>query len=167
MQTLLFILAWIIAAAAVVLFAFSATRAAGDGEKFKPLGRVPTPVRLLIALVALAAVVGMPVAVTAATGDRVPGNAGAFTEDSSRQLREGREIFSGTCASCHALSAAGARGVYGPNLDSIGLGGKGGSTRVIAAIANGGAAGMQMPKALLEGEDAKLVADYIAAVAAK
>lgn len=167
MQTTLFILAWAVAAVAVVAIGFRASR--GDGADGGPraLGKVPFALRAAIGLVALAAIVGMPILLTASASDRVPGGAGTYTVDSNAELREGRQIFRETCASCHTLSAAGARGSYGPNLDALGLSGEKSVARIEAALKKGGATGMQMPKNLIEGEDAKLVSEYIAAVAAK
>jgi mono/diheme cytochrome c family protein len=167
MQTLLFILAWIAVAVAVAAGAFYATRNRERGAAAKPLGSVPSGVRMLLGAVVLAAVVGMPIVVLTSAGDRVPGGAGTYTLDSSKSLRDGRMIFRQTCSSCHTLSAAGARGVYGFNLDTVGLNVEGSASRVEAAIKNGGATGLQMPKNLLEGKDAKLVSAYVAAVAGK
>ena len=68
-------------------------------------------------------------------------------------------------------SAANARGVYGPNLDDrFGTPGADQNTnaaQIETAIKTGGATGKQMPKALLDGPDAKLVAQYVAAVAGR
>lgn len=165
METTLFVLAWVIAACAVVAIGFYTTRT--PAEAARPLGRVPGGVRALLGLAVIGIAVGMPVWVAASASDRVPSGAGTYTLDSSEQLREGRQIFRETCAACHTLSAAGARGAYGPNLDTAGLGAEGSAQRVEAAIKNGGASGLQMPKGLLEGEDAKLVSEYVAAVAGK
>ncbi|MBI4898426.1 MAG: cytochrome c [Actinobacteria bacterium] len=167
MQTTLFILAWAIAAAIVVAFGFRASRGEGKDGVPTALGRVPLIARFGIALVALAAIVGLPALLTASASDRVPSAAGTYTIDASDNLQEGRQIFRETCASCHTLTAASARGSYGPSLDALGLDADGSDKRVEKAIKNGGASGMQMPKDLLEGEDAKLVAEYVAAVAGK
>jgi cytochrome c551 len=164
MKTIGFILIWVLVTAGVVTAAVSR---GGDGERRTkgPLGRLPGIVRLGLALIVLGAVVVTPILVSASANDRVTSGAGTYTKASSERLREGREIFRTTCASCHTLSAAGARGVYGPNLDELGL--RGSPERVEAAIKNGGTTGTLMPAGLLEGEDAKKVAEYVAAVAAK
>src|SRR3712207_9594814 len=55
--------------------------------------------------------------------DREPseGATGALKEEkASTNLEDGKELFRQTCASCHTLAAANARGVTGPDLDSIG-----------------------------------------------
>lgn len=82
----------------------------------------------------------------------------------SAELKEGREAFAERCAQCHTLEDAGAVGRVGPDLDVLapteGL--------TISAIEEGRARGMgQMPAQLLEGEEAKAVAAYIAEVAGR
>jgi mono/diheme cytochrome c family protein len=77
---------------------------------------------------------------------------------------EGRELFNQKCATCHTLADAGAVGRVGPDLDVLapteGL--------IVNAIKEGRARGQgQMPAQLLEGEDAKHVAEYIAEVAGR
>lgn len=78
--------------------------------------------------------------------------------------KDGRELFNRKCATCHALDDAGAVGRVGPDLDVLapteGL--------TINAIEQGRARGQgQMPAQLLDGEDARHVAEYIAAVAGR
>ena len=170
MQTTLFILAWVVAFFGVIVFAFYGARGKAEpaqSGKAAALGSMPAGIRVLIGLTAALALVMIPVLVTASASDRLPSGAGTYTLDSTEQEREGREIFRQTCASCHTLSAANARGIYGPNLDTLGLGAEGSALRIEAAIKNGGVAGNQMPKVLLEGEDAKLVSEYVASVAGK
>lgn len=83
-------------------------------------------------------------------------------EEASSDLEEGKELFRQTCASCHTLAAANARGVTGPNLDEIG---EMTEERVLSAIKVGGTGQKRMPAGLLEGEDAEYVAQYVTAVA--
>ena len=83
-------------------------------------------------------------------------------EEASSDLEEGKELFRQTCASCHTLAAANARGVTGPNLDEIG---EMTEERVLNAIKVGGTGQKRMPAGLLEGEDAEYVAQYVTAVA--
>ena len=55
--------------------------------------------------------------------DREPAEGGTpplQDETASSDLEEGKELFRQTCASCHTLAAANARGVTGPDLDEIG-----------------------------------------------
>jgi len=85
-------------------------------------------------------------------------------EQASSELEEGKELFRQTCATCHTLAAANARGVTGPNLDDIG---EMTPERVITAIKVGGTGQKRMPAGLLEGADAEAVAEYLSAVAGK
>ena len=84
--------------------------------------------------------------------------------EASSELEDGKELFRQTCASCHTLAAANARGVTGPDLDEIG---EMTEERVLTAIRVGGTGQKRMPAGLLEGEDAEAVAKYVAAVAGK
>ena len=82
----------------------------------------------------------------------------------SANLQDGREQFAQKCATCHTLEDAGAVGRVGPDLDVLapttGL--------TINAIEEGRARGQgQMPAQLLDGEDAKHVAEYIEQVAGR
>ena len=82
----------------------------------------------------------------------------------SAGMQNGRELFNDKCATCHTLSDAGAVGRVGPDLDVLaptaGL--------TVNAIKEGRARGQgQMPAQLLEGEDAKHVAEYIEEVAGR
>lgn len=70
-----------------------------------------------------------------------------------------QSLFTGACAACHTLSAAGASGSVGPNLDETKLDAEGVRTQ----IENGGGG---MPPKLLQGEDADNVAAYVAGAAA-
>jgi mono/diheme cytochrome c family protein len=85
-------------------------------------------------------------------------------EQASADLEEGKELFRQTCASCHTLAAANARGVTGPDLDEIG---EMTVERVQTAIEVGGTGQKRMPAGLLEGDDAEAVAKYLSAVAGK
>jgi mono/diheme cytochrome c family protein len=82
---------------------------------------------------------------------------GTFALTSAQQ--HGEILFKSTCSSCHTLSAAGATGKVGPNLDML----RPPAPAVTATIASGLGA---MPAHLLEGSDAQAVADYVAAVTA-
>ena len=82
----------------------------------------------------------------------------------SADLQDGRRLFTEKCATCHALDDSGAVGRVGPDLDVLaptaGL--------TVNAIEEGRARGQgQMPAQLLDGEDAKHVAEYIAEVAGR
>jgi mono/diheme cytochrome c family protein len=81
--------------------------------------------------------------------------------------RQGLELFQINCGACHTLAAAGTDGVIGPNLDQLlGTGAKSADTvkanqgRVLNAVENG--IGGRMPKGILQGEQAKAVAQFVA-----
>jgi mono/diheme cytochrome c family protein len=80
---------------------------------------------------------------------------------------EGLELFQINCGACHTLAAAGTDGVIGPNLDQLlGTGEKSSDTvksnqdRVLNAVEQG--VGGRMPAGLLQGEQAKTVAHFVA-----
>lgn len=169
MNALLFVLVWVVAALAVLIVAMYVTRDKDAKPSYK--GSLDGGAKIAIALGALFLVVGLPAVVLSKTGNRVPSGAGTYTLNSTKTEREGAVIFRATCASCHSLSAANARGVYGPDLDvALGTPGadpKATAARVASAIKTGGVTGRQMPAGLLSGEDSKLVSAYVAAVAGK
>lgn len=72
-------------------------------------------------------------------------------------------VFKQKCGACHTLKDAGTTGAAGPNLDDL----KPTLARVLAAIANGGKSGTAMPKDLVTGRQAKLLAAYVSQVAGK
>src|SRR3954451_15618634 len=80
------------------------------------------------------------------------GNKGTETASSGKQL------FAGTCGSCHTLKAAGTKGTFGPNLDQL----KPDEATVRKQIRKGGGG---MPAGLLKGKDAATVAPYVASTA--
>jgi len=114
------------------------------------------------AIVAAIVLFGLVVPAIVLLGDQAA--AGPGGEKLSAKNVEARELFFERCATCHTLEDAGAVGLVGPNLDILapapGL--------TVNAIKNGRARGTgQMPAQLLEGEEAKAVADYIAEVAGR
>jgi cytochrome c1 len=169
MNALLFVLFWVFAALTVLLVAMYTTRDKDVTPTYK--GKLDGGARIVVGLGAILLVVGIPAAVLSKTSDRVPSGAGTYTLNSSTTEQQGLTIFRSTCASCHSLSAANARGVYGPNLDVVlgspGADPKATAARVEGAIKLGGVTGKQMPVNLLAGEDRKVVAEYVAAVAGK
>jgi cytochrome c6 len=81
--------------------------------------------------------------------------------------KQGLEIFQINCGACHTLAAAGTDGRIGPNLDQLlGTGAKsadvvqGNYDRVLNAVQNG--IGGRMPKELVQGDQAKAVAHFVA-----
>jgi cytochrome c553 len=121
----------------------------------------------LIVLTYIGIGIAVPAVVIASRGDR-EGNSTTLSSkklrDSSPEVRKGKTLFAGACASCHNLDAVNARGVAGPDLDKIGTVTEG---RIISAIKIGGTGQSRMPAQLLAGEDAKAVAKFVAATAGK
>jgi cytochrome c6 len=75
---------------------------------------------------------------------------------------EAQELFQTNCGSCHTLGAAGTDGVVGPNLDELlGMGTpEANRGRVLTAVDDGIEG--RMPAGILGGEQAELVADFVA-----
>jgi mono/diheme cytochrome c family protein len=81
--------------------------------------------------------------------------------------RVGMQLFQTNCGSCHTMQAAGTDGMIGPNLDQLlATGSKTAQTvksnrdRVLSAV-EGGLNG-RMPKGILQGAQAKQVAQFVA-----
>lgn len=81
--------------------------------------------------------------------------------------QQGLELFQINCGACHTLAAAGTDGVIGPDLDLLlGTGAKnpdvvtGNQDRVYDAIVEGREG--RMPKGILQGAQAKAVAQFVA-----
>ncbi len=81
--------------------------------------------------------------------------------------QRGLELFQINCGACHTLAAAGTEGIVGPNLDQLlGIGAKSADTvkanraRVLNAVQNGLRG--RMPKGILQGAQAKAVAQFVA-----
>jgi mono/diheme cytochrome c family protein len=76
----------------------------------------------------------------------------------------GRDLFAQKCATCHTLNAARGVGKVGPNLDVL----RPPKPLVLDAIAKGRAQGNgSMPSLLVDGQDARDVAAFVAAVAGR
>ncbi len=98
-----------------------------------------------------------------ANKDEDAGGVGSLRSESlSESEQRGKNLFRQQCSSCHSLAAVNARGVTGPNLDRIG---EVSEQRVLNAIENGGTGQGLMPAGLLQGEEARDVAEYVAKVA--
>jgi len=114
------------------------------------------------AIAAAIALFGLVVPALVLLGDQA--SAGPGGGKLSAELKEGRQLFFERCATCHTLEDAGAVGRVGPDLDVLAP--TAGLTE--NAIEEGRARGTgQMPAQLLEGEEAKHVAEYIAEVAGR
>ena len=113
-------------------------------------------------------------AVVIAGGDAKQGNQGALANTvPNDELKEGKNLFQSTCATCHSLKAVNAQGVTGPDLDRLGLDTstpkKRGESenRIRRAIKDGGTGQGQMPANLLQGKEADAVAAYVTDVSGR
>lgn len=95
--------------------------------------------------------------------------------DSSADLANGKKLFigKGTCGSCHTLQHAGTKGNQGPNLDAAfeNVRNNGFGDTVIQGVVNDQIQiprrGSIMPRNLVQGNDRRDVAAYVASVAGK
>ena len=93
------------------------------------------------------------------------GEESASPEKVAASDEEAKELFQTNCGACHTLARGGTDGIVGPNLDDL-LGGGTPETneqRVLTAIEDGIEG--RMPAGILQGEDAELVANFVARVA--
>jgi mono/diheme cytochrome c family protein len=158
MEVLLVLVPFLVAGIAIVFIAFSGGPAAAR-EAYLTRGGRAFRVGMVILYVLLGAAV--PVVVIASRGEAEGAVGKTRTASLSEKEKQGKELFRQTCWSCHALAAAGAQGVTGPNLDELAPD----KERVLGAIKRGGTGDGRMPANLLEGEDAENVSAYVAKVA--
>ena len=159
MSTLLFVLLFVVLGVGTVLVAM---RSGGRGPLFDPNKRGSRrAVAWLTALTVLILGVAVPVAIGI---DSSNSKDEAGPVQLNAEEARGRELFSPTCSQCHTLKASKAVGRVGPNLDVL----RPPQKLVEDAILKGRYRGQgQMPDKLYEGEDAKAVAAYVAAVAGR
>jgi plastocyanin/mono/diheme cytochrome c family protein len=116
----------------------------------------------IFAVVALIGLVGIP-----AWAIWKRGSPSAAVQPISGSDQTAQKLMQTNCGACHTLAAAGTDGVLAPNLDVL-LGSTpesktvidGNCSRVLSAVENG--VGGRMPAGILEGQDAKLVANFVA-----
>jgi mono/diheme cytochrome c family protein len=161
--TAAFVLGFLLVGATVVFLAFGGG-AKGARENLHRQGRGGG--RLVMAatfVVILAFGIGIPIAVLVANHDNQSKQAPGGVELTSAQ-QSGRKVFAKNCSTCHTLASANAVGKVGPDLDQI----RPPAALTLNAIQMGRARGMgQMPAGLVDGEDAKNVAAYVAATAGR
>jgi cytochrome c553 len=164
MEIVGFLAPWILIGIGVIFVSFSG----GPGparEAYLTRGR--RVFGLLIVLTYIGIGIAVPAVVIASRGERMGNDATLSQEmvrDEKPQVREGRALFMESCAACHTLAAVNARGVTGPDLDKIGTVTP---ARVLSAIKIGGTGQRRMPAGLLEGQNARDVADFVSSVAGK
>jgi mono/diheme cytochrome c family protein len=93
------------------------------------------------------------------------GGESASPEKVASSDEEAKQLFQTNCGACHTLARAGTDGIVGPDLDDLlGQGTpEANQERVENAILNGFEG--RMPADILQGEDAELVANFVARVA--
>jgi len=164
MEIVGFLAPWLLIGLAVIFISFSG----GPGRaRENYLTRGSGAFAVIIVLVYIGIGVAIPAVVIASRGTR-EGNSSTLAQktlrDSSGDIQKGKVLFSESCAACHNLDAVNARGVTGPDLDKIGNVTPG---RVLSAIKIGGTGQKRMPANLLQGTNAKAVADFVSATAGK
>jgi mono/diheme cytochrome c family protein len=90
------------------------------------------------------------------------GGESASPEKVASSDEEAKELFQTNCGACHTLARAGTDGIVGPDLDDLlGQGTPEANVQRVATAIEDGIEG-RMPAGILEGEDAGLVADFVA-----
>ena len=161
MEIVALLVPFVLLGVAVVFIAFSGGPSAAREAYLTKGGRL---FRVTIPVLYLVLGVGVPAVILANRGEAAGGTGALKSQELSAKLDRGKTLFSQQCKSCHTLAAVNARGVTGPNLDSIG---KVTPDRVLNAIRLGGTGQDRMPAGLLEGEEAREVAEYVSEVAGK
>ncbi len=161
MSAVILIVAFVLVGIGVIFVAASGGGAAAR-ENYLTRGRTFFRVVFPILVVVLGLAVPALVIADRKAGEGATGR--LATETPNAKVQKGKDLFRSTCWSCHSLTAAGARGNTGPNLDELAPLTK---QRVLLAIKNGGTGQGRMPKNLLEGQDADAVAEYVSQVAGK
>jgi mono/diheme cytochrome c family protein len=159
MQVLLVLIPFVVLGIIVIFIAFSGSPGAAR-EAYLTRGGRAFSVVMIVIYVGLG--IAVPAAVIASRGQSEGAVGPLRTETPSKADEEGKDLFIQTCKSCHTLDAVGAKGVTGPDLDELGGVDK---QRVLNAIKIGGTGDGRMPPGLLDGENADLVAQYVAKVA--
>ncbi len=160
--TVSFVLAFVLIGGTVVFFAFGGS---GRGARQNLHRQTRTSRNVTWALLSLLTVfgIGVPIAVVAVNRNTQSKQAPGGVELTAAQ-QKGRKVFAKNCSTCHQLKSANAVGRVGPSLDAI----RPVAALTLNAIEMGRARGQgQMPAGLIDGQDAKNVADYVAATAGR
>src|SRR4051794_4849707 len=120
MEIVGFLAPWLLIGIGVFFVAFSG----GPGRAREAyLTRGQRAFGIIIVLLYVGIGIAVPAVVIASRGDR-EGNSARLSQDKLRDasatVKEGKALFSESCAACHNLDAVNARGVTGPDLDKIG-----------------------------------------------
>jgi cytochrome c553 len=155
----IFLVPWVVLGVAAVFVAFSG--GPGRARRAYLTGGGPL-VKVVIPILYVGLGIAVPALVITSQEEAVGGTGALVSTEPTEELERGKELFRENCAACHSLAAIQAKGVTGPNLDRLGTVDE---QRVLNAIKNGGTGKMQMPAGILDGENAKAVAAYVARVA--
>jgi cytochrome c551 len=154
-----FLVPWVLLGVGAAFVAFSG----GPGRarsSYLTGGRRWFTVAMVVVYLGLGAVV--PGLVIASREEAAGGTGALVTTTPDKRLEHGKQLFRQNCASCHTLAAIDAHGVTGPNLDQLGVVDQ---QRVLNALRNGGTGKGLMPAGILQGQNARDVAAYVAKVA--
>jgi mono/diheme cytochrome c family protein len=171
-----FILGFIAIGLAVLFVAFGGGPRGAREQLHTQSRGASRAVSIIIGAFALLIGVGVPALVMASNNHteskKAPG--GVKLTDAEQH---GRTLFAKNCSTCHTLAAAHSAGKVGPDLDALisGINGatpaetsKNRITFIESAITQGRARGNgQMPAELLDGQDEKNVAAFVAKVAGR
>ena len=161
MTTAAFVIGFLALGAAVAFIAFFG---GPSGAREAYLTRGNRLFRIAIPVIYVALGIAVP-ALVIADREEAKGASGPLRSTTGNShFNRGKLLFRETCWSCHTLKAAGAQGVTGPNLDTIGAIT---TTRALNAIRIGGTGLGRMPPGLLSGKDAADVAYYVSQVAGR
>ena len=161
MEVIAFLLPWLVLGAIVAFVAFAGGPRAASRSRLR---RGNPALRLGLAALYVVCGIAIPALVIGARDQAVGGTGALAATEPTPELERGKELFDANCKTCHTLRAAQAYGQTGPDLDALGAINE---ERVLGAIENGGSGKLQMPAGLLEGENAKAVAAYVARVAGR
>lgn len=163
MAAIAFILFWILIASGGLLVAFGGGPKGAREEVLQAQGRGGR--RAVVGAVVLAFLgfgVALPTYVIAKNKDSK--EAGRQGIPLTASEKKGQQIFGVRCNECHTLAAANTAGRVGPNLDQL----RPPASLVLDAVSNGRKRGIgTMPAKIVQGEDAKDVAAFVAKVAGR
>jgi mono/diheme cytochrome c family protein len=154
---------WIVIGGGVFLVALGGGPK-GARSQLQSEGTLATRVRTLGIVVVFAFGLAVPIAVAVANGqDKARQGPSGITLTSAEAT--GRQLFAHSCATCHTLAAAAAVGHVGPDLD-LDQAVVANPGFVLNAIELGRARGNgDMPASIYTGQQAREVAQFVAAVA--
>lgn len=161
MEIVAFLVPFVLLGIAVVFIAFQGGPGAAREAYLTKGGRA---FRLIIPVLYIALGIGVPALILINRSEATGGTGALKSQELTEKTERGKNLFRQQCASCHSLAAVNARGVTGPNLDRIG---EVKPQRILSAIRRGGTGQDRMPAGLLEGEQAREVAEYVSQVAGR